>query len=292
MSVPRSPRLLVLLPLAAFLVAACTGGAAPTPAASMTPSPAGSAPAGSAPTGSAPAASGDPSAGPVTDPSVLVGKTFLSTAISGRDLVQGSQVRVVFRADTLGASAGCNSMGGSWQVADSALHVGQIATTEMACQQPLMDQDAWLAGFLDGATMTFDGTTLTLASDGVTLTLMDEEVANPDKPLEGTRWVVEGLVRNQAVSSVPQDLVATLVFADGRVAVDTSCNRGNATAAVGEGTITFGPMALTRMACGQASMDLESFITGVLQGEVASTIDADQLHLLGASGGLDLRAQP
>jgi heat shock protein HslJ len=281
MSVPRSPRLLVLLPLAAVLVAACTGGAGTTPGPSATP----------APSSSGPASSGDPSAGPITDPSVLVGRRFLSTGISGRDLVQGSQVRLVFRADTLGASAGCNSMGGAWQVADSTLHVGQLATTEMACAKPLMDQDTWLAGFLDGAAMTFDGTTLTLAGDGVTLTLMDEKVANPDKPLEGTRWVVEGLVRDQAVSSVPQGLVATLVFANGRVAVDTSCNKGNATTTVGEGTITFGPMALTRMACGEASMDLETFIAGVLQGEVASTIDADQLHLLGAGGGLDLRAQ-
>ena len=279
MLAPRSMRPVLLLALAA-VVAACGAGITTTPTQLTTATPG----AGSV----APAPS---AVAPVTDPSVLVGKTFLSTAIAGRDLVQGSQVRLVFRADTLGASAGCNSMGGPWQVADSALHVGQMATTEMACAKPLMDQDTWLAGFLDGAGMRFDGTTLTLASDGVTLTLMDEKVANPDKPLEGTRWVVEGLVKNQAVSSVPQGLVATLAFADGRVAVDTSCNRGNATAAVGEGTITFGPMALTRMACGQASMDLESFITGVLQGEVASTIDADQLHLLGAGGGLDLRAQ-
>ena len=45
------------------------------------------------------------------------------------------------------------------------------------------------------------------------------------------------------------------------------------------------------MACPQPAMDLESFVLGVLTGEVAATVDADVLHLLGAGGGLDLRAQ-
>ena len=113
---------------------------------------------------------------------------------------------------------------------------------------------------------------------------------SPDKPLEGTTWVVEGLIRDQAASSVPAGLQASLVFAAGRVAAQTGCNRGNASATVAGDAITFGPMALTRMACPQPAMDLEAFVTGVLQGEVTFTIDGDALHLLGAGGGLDLRA--
>ena len=193
----------------------------------------------------------------------------------------------------LGVSAGCNSMGGGYTVTDSTLHLaGPMRQTEMACDPALMDQDTWIAGFLDGAAMTLDGQTLVLAKDGVTLTLMDEEVANPDRPIEGTTWVVESLVENQAVSSIPVGLTATLVFADGKVSVDTGCNTGSGAATIGEGSITFGPIATTRMACPQPSMDLESFILGVLTGEVSATVDADALHLLGAGGGLDLRAQP
>jgi heat shock protein HslJ len=275
-------RFTLLLALAA-VVAACGSTPSSTPAPTAT-----ALPSATPGTGSADPA---PSAGgPVTDPSVLAGRTFLSTAIAGRDLAPGSQVRLTF-GNTLGASAGCNSMGGSYSVADGTLHVGRMAITEMACERPLMDQDTWLAGSLDGAAMTFDGTTLTLAKDGVTLTLMDEQAAIPDAPLEGTTWVVDTLIRDQTATSVPAGLSASLVFSDGRVAANTGCNRGNGSASIAADAITFGPMALTRMACPEPAMDLESFVTGVLEGEVAYTVDGDVLHLLGAGGGLDLRAQ-
>ena len=42
---------------------------------------------------------------------------------------------------------------------------------------------------------------------------------------------------------------AYLAYADGRVAVSTGCNSGSAEVEITDDTITFGPMALTRMAC-------------------------------------------
>ncbi len=272
------------------MVAACDAGitTAPTPAPTLTPGIGSTAPAPSPRAGSvAPAPS---EGGPVTDPSVLAGRTFLSTAIAGRQLVPGTQVSLTF-ANGLSMSAGCNSIGASYAVADGILTTTAGVTTDMACEQPRMDQDTWLAGFVNGAAISLDGATLTLVKDGVTLTLVDEQIANPDKPLEGTTWVVESLIREQAASSVPDGLGASLVFSDGRVAAQTGCNRGNASAVVGSDTILFGPMALTRMACPQPAMDLEAFVTGVLQGSVTYSIHGGFLHLLGLGGGLDLRAQ-
>jgi heat shock protein HslJ len=284
---------LPLLVLATVLVAACgattTGGTPAASAQAPTPGPT----SDPASPGSSGAASPDPSAmAPIADPTVLVGRTFVSTDSTGHDLVPGSQVRLAFQdGGQLGVSAGCNSMGGPYAITDSTLDItGPMMQTEMACDAPLMDQDTWIAGFLDGAVMTFNGTTLLLVNDGVTLTLVDEEVASPDLPIEGTTWVVEGLVQNQAVSSVPAGLTSTLVFADGKVSY-AGCNRGSGEATIGEGAITFGPMATTRMACPEPAMNLESFVLGVLTGEVRATVDADTLHLLGAGGGLDLRAQ-
>ena len=276
--------------LAAFVVASCGAGAGAT-ADPSTQVPSSSAP-GPSPSTTAP--SGAPTGmGPVADPSVLAGRAFLSTGHDDHQLVANSQVRLVFRdAMQLGVSAGCNSMGAPYSIADSTLHLpGPMITTEMACDAALMEQDTWIAAFLDGAAMTTDGQMLVLTKDGDTLTLMDEKVANPDRPIEGTTWVVEGLVQNQAVSSVPAGLSSTLVFADGKVAY-AGCNQGSGSATIGESTITFGPMATTRMACPQPAMDLEQFVLGVLSGEVTATVDADALHLLGAGGGLDLRAQP
>jgi heat shock protein HslJ len=185
-------------------------------------------------------------------------------------------------------------MSGQYALDDGRLVVGQLATTEMGCEPALMDQDAWLGGFLDGAIVAVSGDTLTLANDGVTLTLLDREVADPDRPLIGTRWVVDGLVSNDAVSSVPVAVVATLVFTPDGVAVEAGFNSGGGAVAIAETTLTFGPISLTEMACGPDAMAVEQAITSALTGTVAYAIEADTLTLAGAGtrAGLILRANP
>ena len=183
-------------------------------------------------------------------------------------------------------------MSGAYTITDGKLEVGAMMTTEMACEEPLMAQDQWISAFVNGAAVTLEGDTLTLAKDGVTITATDKEVAKPDLPVEGTVWMVEGLVSNQAVSSMPSGVEASLVFADGKVAVDAGCNKGSGAAEIGDTTITFGPIATTKMFCEGAAGEVEQQVLGVLSGEVAYTVDADALQLRGAGGGLDLRARP
>jgi heat shock protein HslJ len=222
----------------------------------------------------------------------LSGRTFLSTGIEGADLAEGSQVRLTFEATRIGASAGCNQMSGEYEVADGALKVGMLAMTEMACEEPLMAQDTWLSGFLDGATATLDDTTLTLAKDGTTLTLEDESVLNPDLPLEGTRWVVTSTIANEGVSSVPEGAQASLVFDATSVAVETGCNSGSGGYEAQDGTITFGPIATTLKLCVDESIGaLEQSVLAVLQGEVQSEIDGNTLTLMKDGTGLVLTAE-
>jgi heat shock protein HslJ len=135
--------------------------------------------AGCSSTGAAsPLASGVPggAAAPATA-DALAGRMFLATESEGTKLVEGSQVRLTFEVTRIGASAGCNQMSGEYGLTDGVLRVGQMAMTEMACEEPLMAQDAWLAGFLPGATASIDGTTLTLTKDGTTVTLEDQPQA-------------------------------------------------------------------------------------------------------------------
>ena len=47
-------------------------------------------------------------------------------------------------------------MGAPFTVVDGKLKVGQMMSTMMACDPALMDQDTWLAAFLDGATIALD----------------------------------------------------------------------------------------------------------------------------------------
>jgi heat shock protein HslJ len=264
-----------LVVASALLVGACYA----SPGTSPTPSPSANG------SGSLPPGQGAVPAG-------LEGRTFLATGITGRALVPGSQVRLAFQGGQVSATAGCNSMSGAYSLANGMLIAGQLATTEMACDPPLMAQDRWLAELLGGAGVTLAGDTLTLERSGMVLTLVDREVADPDRPLEGTRWVVDGIVAGDAVSSVPAGVTAAITISEGQVSVEAGCNTGGGTVEVADGTLTFGPIALTKMACAQDAMAVEQAVVAALTGRVAYTVEAGILTLGADDAGLVLRASP
>lgn len=226
----------------------------------------------------------------------LTGRTFLADALPGRDIVPDTTIRLSFAADGLGVHAGCNSMGGGWSIDDGVLVVGDMFTTEMACDPARMEQDAWIAEFVQGRpVVTLSGERLLLErSDGAeVLELLDRRVADPDRPLVGTRWDVDTLLVRDAAMTIPIDTAAALVFAeDGRVLVEAGCNTGSASyefdAATGQ--VTFGPLALTRMACEEPAMELEAAVTALFDQEVEVEIEAARLWLRGESSGLGLVA--
>lgn len=258
--------------VAIVALSACSGGS-PTQA-----------PSAAAPSGSAPAGGGE-----VTFED-LDGNAFIVTGAEGYEVVPDSTIEIGFSEGRITIHAGCNTMASQYRIEDNVLSVGQLATTEMACAPALMQQDQWVSDFIFNTTVTLEGDTMTLSKDGVTLTLTDSQVANPDRPLEGTTWNVDGLINVDAVSTVPAGVEASLVFADGQVQVAAGCNTGSGTAEITDTTITFGPIATTRMACGEEAMNVESLILEFLQGEVSYTIEADLLTMTDDDGGIILRA--
>jgi heat shock protein HslJ len=241
-------------------------------------------------TAGAPGGSGEPSGLP--EPAGLEGRTFLSTEIKGADLVPDTRVRLSFQDGNLNANAGCNHLGATYTLTDGRLRASQLSMTEMGCDQPLMQQDQWLAAFLGDVGVTLDGDTVTLTDGAVTLTLLDEEVATPDQPIEGTRWFLDGLISGDAVSSVPADVVASLQIADGRANLEAGCNSGGGSVEVTDGKLAFGPIATTKMACGPDAMSVETAVLTVLSGDVSYTIDADRLTINADGVGLTFRAAP
>jgi heat shock protein HslJ len=266
----RTPFSLGLALVATLVLAGCSaGGAAPaSPAAS-------------------PQASADP--GPPTAAD-LDGRTFLGSGTTGRQLAPGSFVRMTFEGVRLGVSAGCNQMSGEYEVVDGILKVGPMMTTDMACEEPLMAQDQWLAGFLPDATVRLAGDTLTLTAGPDSLTLIDEETANPDRPLEGTRWIVESIVAGDAVSSLPLGTRAALVFDGGTLRAEPGCNTGSGSYTVDGSDLTIGAIATTKMGCQGPAMELEAAVLRVLDGQVTFAIDADTLTLTNGAAGLILKA--
>lgn len=218
----------------------------------------------------------------------LDGVTFESVDVTGHEPVADTTISLAFRADALSANAGCNTLNGGYTITDGTLEVAAMASTMMACTEELMAQDGWLAEFLASRPeIALDGDTLTLTGTESTLTLD----AVQDADVEGTTWMITGTVANDAVSSIPRGAEPSLTITDGQAAIDTGCNSGSGSVEVTDTTLTFGPIATTRMACAPDLTDLEVTVLTVLDGEVGYEIDGASMSIRadGADGEIGLQ---
>lgn len=236
--------------------------------------------------------------GPPDDGAVLAGRTFLSTAVvrdgKPHDLVENTRIRLTLDdKGHVGATAGCNSMGGDADLSGGRLRMtGDVSMTDMGCDPKLHEQDQLVSGFLQaGPRWELAGDKLTLRTDTMEVTLLDQESADPDRPLTGVRWQVDTVLDGQSAGSVPNGATAYLEFADGKVQGHTGCNTLGGTAVLAEKTITFDDVFTTKMACADDVNRLERAVLDTLKGDVAWEVTADRLTLTGPDGhGLQLRA--
>jgi heat shock protein HslJ len=153
-----------------------------------------------------------------------------------------------------------------------------------------MTQDGWVSSFLGGATVALAGDSLTLGNGGVTMNLSDRRVADPDRPLVGTRWVVDGIIAGEATSSIPMGVTAALTFTDDRLALEAGCNTGGGPVTIESSTFTVGPLALTKKACEPAATMVQTAVLETLSRQVGFTIEADRLTITNGQSGLTLQA--
>lgn len=121
-------------------------------------------------------AAADPSGSPVVR-SDLAGKTFVSSSVTGQELVEGTKVRLDFDEVRLGVEAGCNSMAAAYDLEGGVLSWTETpVTTFKVCDDALTEQDNWLTSFfMDGVDTTTDGSTITMADDkGTTLVVTEK----------------------------------------------------------------------------------------------------------------------
>lgn len=233
--------------------------------------------------------------------SQLDGRSFTGSDVTGHQLVAGTAVTLTFEDGRLSTNAGCNTASGAYRVDDGVLRLeGDRATTLMGCEAALEAQDRWLGQFLaDGPELELVDDRLTLTSTdggGVSMTLTAGS-ADP-AALVGPTWMLNSILEGETASSVPAGVEQpTLrIGEDGMAELFTGCNRGGAAAGTttteerGE-LLTFGPIRLTKMACGEDAMALEATVLAVLESDPAMTITADGLVLTSPDGtGLDFRA--
>jgi heat shock protein HslJ len=277
-----------------FTLIACTSGVAGAPP-TGTPNPPTNPPATPAP----PNPTNPPADPPNGAQPNLDGRQFISITVTDGDhvigLVPGTVIRLVFQAGgSLSVQAGCNTMGGTFTIVDGKLVADSPwSMTEMGCDPARHAQDDWISQFL-GSSPQFNlvGNDLVLTSGATTITFLDKEVAEPDQPLVGPTWTLSSIISGDAVSSVPMGVTATLKFnADGTVEVHSGCNSGGGSYAVEGDLITFGGIALTKMACLGPQMDVESAVITVLSTDgVTWAIDSGSLTLMAGDHGLQFSA--
>lgn len=228
------------------------------------------------------------------------GRRFQSTAVTeaGKDrpLVAGTRIHLSFLDDgRVSAQAGCNTIGGSGRIDGGRLVLGEgVSMTEMGCDEPRHSQDTWLADFLGAKpTWALSGSDLLLRSGDVEIRLLDTRVADADRPLIGTRWLVDTIITGDAASSIPSGVEAYLIFDNGGASFSgsTGCASVGGTTQLRGDTILFPAVLPSPRPCAGDQAVMDNAVTSALFGEVTYQIDGPRLTLTGPSGdGLGLRA--
>lgn len=249
-----------------------------------------------------PAVSGD-SAEPALDGRQFWSISVLENGVE-RPLVDDTRISVQFNNGNISASAGCNSMGGPYQVDnDGQLTVREMASTEIGCDPERHAQDEFVAAVLTARPqLTLNGHDLTLATDTVRIQLLDTEVADPDRPILQTRWVVTGFIQGEMAiaTNVEPGREGWIEFSeDSQLTGFDGCVNFSASAEVsdgstggpveGDGEIQFGEV--TSADCQEPSSYRGAFNMLFETDNAAFSIDGPRLTLLNSQeNGVTFRA--
>ena len=99
--------------------------------------------------------------------------TAYGPAASPSPAVADTQAGLTFEEDgTLTGNGGCNGLGGEYTVEGNQITFGQIISTLMACDSPIMDQESAVVQVLTGtADFSIGGDTVTLTNNDMVLVL-------------------------------------------------------------------------------------------------------------------------
>jgi heat shock protein HslJ len=221
----------------------------------------------------------------------LEGVTWVLQASSIDELVAdapaNARVDLVFTAGEIAGQSACNRYGGPYETDGSSISFGDLFSTNMACEQPLMDVEAAYLGALSGVdAFEVSAEELVLTGGDVRLAF-DAEAAPEPLALVGTAWSLDSVgTGSDAVSSPLAGTEVTLeLLGDGTASGSGGCNRFNTSYETDGATISFGPVASTRMACEEDVMDQEAMVLGALESAATYAIVGDVLTLSDADGG-------
>lgn len=208
-----------------------------------------------------------------------------------RALVPGSEIRLAFSGEHLQITAGCNLMSGRYRLDATRLEVAGLASTEMGCEQPLMEQDAWVAGLFAAPVQLMTGNDAAVISGDVVLGLVDRRTVSPDLPLTGTYWQLTGTGDAQTLSSLPAGVVAWFRITDGTVRLYDGCNSAAGSVRVAGQVVTWIEVVHQLRGCRDPAVQrVASAVVEVLEGDTSVKIDEGRLTVTKGSRSLTFAA--
>lgn len=241
--------------------------------------------------------SASPSSGTATAPKPLEGTNWTLTSYLGPNgtgvkVPAGVAATALFKGAAMTGNSGCNQYRGSYTVDGNKLTIGQTLSTLMACEQAKMAlEQAYLAVLPRVATFAISGDTLTLMTAEGVVGL--EFAATPAPSLTGTTWVATGINNGKGgvVSTVAGTDVTATFAADGTVSGSGGCNTYSGTYTTDGTKLTFGTLATTQMACGDAINTQESAYFAALTRVATYDFAGGNLELRATDGALQVSYQ-
>ena len=226
------------------------------------------------------------------DAAALNGTAWTLSALPGRTLVPDSQVTLQFANGTLQGTDGCNRYHGPYTADAEGFRLsGNLASTMMACPEPLMQQaTAFITALSQARAARMEGGQLgLLGASGVVLATF----APQNRDLSGTAWRVTGYNNGrQAVVSLLDGSTLTMAFAtDGNLSGSAGCNTYRAAFTASGESIRIESVASTRKMCAepQGVMKQEAAFLKALADASVFRIDGNRLELRFADGALQHR---
>jgi heat shock protein HslJ len=222
---------------------------------------------------------GDAGAGSIVGPTWILDRASIDQLAPGAP--DDARVDAVFDAERVAGTSGCNRYGGAYTVDGATLAFGDLLSTEMACDEPLMTLEAAFVAALGGVrSFEADSSTLALRGDGIELRFEAEAPAEPE-PLVGTTWILGSLGGDgDTVSSPLAGTEVTLELRDdGSASGNAGCNTFRTSYTLDGDALSFEPAATTRKACADDVMAQEAQVLAALEATATYATDGAELTL-------------
>lgn len=199
------------------------------------------------------------------------------------ELTDDARITLVVEGSNISGQSACNHYFGAFTLADGRVTLGGLGGTEMACAEPIMAlETSYLARLAQVDAARKDGEDLVLTGPQLELRFAPLEPP-PTADLVGTEWILDSLVRGDAVSSTVGRPAMLVLDADGSFGASTGCRSLS-----GKYVVSGDEIELVELGaegdCGADIVEQDGHVIDVLEGGFRAVVDGQQLTLTGDGG--------